>query len=94
MIKIIRVNEKLQTKKNWDSIKEAQQDTGIYNIGSQTQNGDIIYCPESDTYIMRFEDYAFLKTALVKKLTPEFAQKMKDWNLNCTKKTEKTEHEK
>ena len=77
MIKMIRVNEKLQVKQNWASIKEAAIDTGIYDLGSRTRTGEIIYCPDSDTYIMRFEDYGLLKM-WVERITPEVIRNMKN----------------
>ena len=54
----------------------------MYDLGIRTRNGDIVYCPDSDTYIMRHKDYVDLKMMWVERLTPEIIQEMKRWELH------------
>ena len=70
MIEIVRVTQKMKIKQTWPSIKAAQAETGLRDLGYRTKYGGIVYHPETNGYIMRLDDYEDYRIEGVRDLSP------------------------
>ena len=77
MICVVEVTKSMKIKQTWPSIKVAQAETGLRDLGYRTKYGGIVYHPETNGFVMRLDDYEDYRIEGVRKLSHSKSSKSK-----------------
>ena len=77
MIYVVEVSKSMKIKQTWPSIKAAQAETGLRDLGYRTKYGGIVYHPETKRFVMRLDDYEDYRIEGVRKLSHSKSSKSK-----------------
>ena len=77
MICVVEVTKSMKIKQTWPSIKAAQAETELRDLGYRTKYGGIVYHPETNGFVMRLDDYEDYRIEGVRKLSHSKSRKSK-----------------